>query len=240
MASDLAVAETPPKYHGSGRHVDVIILMSMVATVASFAEALVHGGWIAGTIVTSLLTIAWLVYAFAIDNRFLVDLWLFGITAGLAELASDCVIVHRNILVYAGGGPFVACSPLYMPFGWATELAEFAFLAHVLLWHLGWSVPRTMIVTALVSASQMPLSEYLARSAHLWHYQDVPMFLNTVPYFIISTEFLVALPLPLITNFLHRVKERSRLISMWWGVAMGLLLGVWILIAASISLWFFS
>lgn len=234
-----AEAGDRPKPHGSGRHVDFILLVSLVATSASIAEALAHAGWLGGTIVTALLTLTWLIYAYAIGNRFLVALWIFGIAAGMTELWADCDVVERGILVYAGGGPFIACSPLYMPFGWATELAELGFLAHFLLWHLHWPMKRSILVTALVSASQMPLSEYLARSAGLWHYQHVSMLFGAVPYFIIASEFLAALPLAPIAAFLHRVKEPARPISMWWAVAVGLLLGVWIRIAAAISLWLF-
>jgi len=217
-----------------------VMLALVLGTIAAILEAYVDGGWIAATAVTALLNVSWLYYSIAFGNRYMLALWFFGVVAGFVELWSDCAAVERNILVYDHGGPFIACSPVYMPFGWATELAELGFIARVLLHHVGLSVPIAMLATATFGALQMPLGEYLARSSGLWYYQNVPMLFGVVPYLVISSEFLIAAPLPLIARFLHRTKEVDDTITLWWTIPLGLLFGLWIRIAAQISLELFG
>jgi hypothetical protein len=161
-------------------------------------------------------------FAIATSDRFLPRLLLFGLAAGIVELAADCWLVRSTAsLVYPNAEPMIACSPLYMPLAWAVVLTQVGYL--------GWLISRrermweAIVLTFVIGILFIPLFEHFAKGAGWWYYRDVPMLGNT-PLYIILGEGLICMTLPAFFAFeAHRTIAKA--------VVLGAIQGAWIWIA---------
>lgn len=194
------------------------VLFTMSFSIITVINALIHGGWLLATITAFIVFGLYLLYIWRYRDEFLTKLVLFGLAAGMVELLADCWSTKVGWLVYYPGGPFVMCSPLYMPLGWAIMMVQIGYLGWLFVQK--WGLPIAMLATGLVGAINIPINEYLAKSALLWYYQNVPMLFGVVPYAVIFAECLICLVLPPIVLL---VKKHS-----WrWSILLGVAEGFW-------------
>lgn len=157
------------------------------------------------------------------------NLLVFGLVAGLTELAADRWLVSvTDTLHYARWGPFLVDSPAYMPMSWAGILLSMGFL--------GWAVARThgygvgIAVATVVSGVYVPTFEALAHYAGWWTYDNCHRW-GVVPWYIIVGEALIgAAMVPLVAGVVGR---GSGLVG--W-VVRGVLAGLWIWVAYAVAL----
>ncbi len=187
----------------------------LIANAVSIAFALVsashHLGWKAATasVVVEMAMLAW--FCLRHPEPLFKKLFIFGLVAGFTELINDTWLIHRNILVYDPGGPFVIDTPLYMPFSWALIFVTNGTVALWLYEKLGgWKAAAAM---AVISGLYIPGFEAIAAKADWWYYRDVPMLFGLAPLFVVLGEALLALPLP---------KMASVMSKKGWGVVVGL------------------
>lgn len=157
------------------------------------------------------------------------NLLIFGVAAGLTELAADWWLVSKtDTLHYAKWGPFLIDSPAYMPLSWAGILLSMGFL--------GWAVSQKhglavgVLVAAVVSGLYVPTFEALAHFAGWWTYDHCNR-LGVVPWYIIVGEALIGAAMPLLVSGV--VAARSGIIG--W-VIRGIAAGLWIWVAYFIAL----
>lgn len=152
-------------------------------------------GWIAATVSVVLESALLAVFCLRHREPLFAHLFIFGLVAGWVELANDTWLIDsQKVLVYYGGGPFVLSTPLYMPFSWALIFVTTGVIGLWLWQRLGpWRAAAAM---AVIGSLYIPVFEALAAHAHWWYYQNVPMLLNTAPWFVILGEALLVLPLP--------------------------------------------
>ncbi len=171
-----------------------ILVANVVSLVIAGAAAALHLGWRAASasVVLELAMLA--VFCFRHSEPLFSRLFVFGLAAGFAELVNDTWLIHRHLLVYDPGGPFIIDTPLYMPFSWALI---FVTNGTVALWFQqklgGWKAALAM---AAASGLYIPGFEAIAAKADWWYYQNVPMLLGLAPLFVVLGEALLALPLP--------------------------------------------
>lgn len=143
---------------------------------------------------------------------------LLGLVGGWVELLTDAWLVRStHTLFYPENEPMVLDSPLYMPFAWTLVLAQLGIVGRWLAQRM--SLVKASVATALLGGSMIPLYEHLADGAGYWWYADTPMVMDA-PYYIIVSEFLLALPLV----WLGTVAEARR----WrFSAVLGLVAGLW-------------
>jgi hypothetical protein len=176
--------------------------------------------------ITSVLYIAHVQWR---KHSVLTQLLVFGIGAGLAELAADWWLVSvTRTLHYAQWGPFLIDSPSYMPLSWAGILLSMGWL--------GWVVQRRfgmlagMAAATVVTGVYVPVFEGLAHYAGWWTYSDCRMW-GPVPWYIIIGEALVGLSLtPLVKHVLAGSGIKVAFVS-------GLGAGLWIWAAYAVGMW---
>ena len=135
------------------------VLFTMSFSIITVINALIHGGWLLATITAFIVFGLYLLYLWRYRDEFLTKLMLFGLAAGLVELLADCWSTKVGWLVYYPGGPFVMCSPLYMPLGWAIMMVQIGYLGWLFVQK--WGLPIAMLMTGLVGAINIPINEYL-------------------------------------------------------------------------------
>jgi hypothetical protein len=157
------------------------------------------------------------------------NLLIFGLVAGLTELAADWWLVSiTKTLAYAKWGPFLVDSPAYMPLSWAGILLSMGFL--------GWGISRKhglvigTLVATVVTGIYVPTFEMLAHYAGWWTYDNCRRW-GAVPWYIIVGEALIGASLtPLVAGV---VAKQSSLLS--W-VVRGVIAGLWIWVAYFLAL----
>lgn len=198
----------------------------VLVVVWNFTSSLLGAGWIAASVITGIILLLYAGYAWRYRDVLLCRCLAFGLAAGWVELLADCWLVQNTgTLVYIKGGPFVMCSPLYMPFAWANVLTYFSCLSY---WCLKqWGVTLTSLIVALLGAVNIPLYEHWAKGADWWFYQHTPMLGHT-PIYIIMGEFLIVLALPLMLCWVEK--------SPWsWIIVLGSLQGLWIWVGYALA-----
>jgi hypothetical protein len=185
------------------------------AVASSFARA----GWLTATGLVTLVLALDLVFVAWRRDGLLGRLLVLCLVAGFVELAADHWLIRSSgTLDYTPGGPFVASSPLYMPFGWAGALFQLSYLGVRLAERR--PVWLACVIVGLVGAVNIPIYEHCARAAGWWAYKNTPM-LGNAPHYIILGELLAVLLLPL---FARAAVRRP----LGWSVALGLGYGVWL------------
>jgi hypothetical protein len=154
--------------------------------------------------------------------RWSTNLYVFGQAVGWTELLADAWLVqHTQTLVYPSGGPFVWCSPLYMPFAWGGLLTSNILLGVVI--HRRTSLLRASLLITVLTGIYIPAYEYIAHASGWWSYRDTPMLFDVVPIYIVLGEALVGVPLVWVGTRLEQVTAaRAALL----GCAVGLLIFV--------------
>ncbi|HVZ55326.1 MAG TPA: FAD-dependent oxidoreductase [Chitinophagaceae bacterium] len=171
---------------------------------------------------------AWLSsYALAEQDYFLGRLLVFGLTAGIVELAADHWLVDGiHGLVYPHAEFRLWSSPLYMPFAWAVVLIQVGYFGFLFSRRHGlWA---SYLFTFLLGMCFIPLFEWLARYASWWHYHKSLPGVARTPYFIILGEGLICMVLPAIYN---KAWKRTHLDP----VINGALFGIWIFLSYFIA-----
>lgn len=149
------------------------------------------------------------------------NLLVFGIAAGVTELAADWWLVSiTGTLHYAKWGPFLVDSPAYMPLSWAGILLSMGFLGWA--FSLRHGMVKGVLLSALVSGLYVPTFEALAHYAGWWTYDNCRR-LGVVPWYIIVGEALIGGAMPLLVRGV--VTKRSDLLG--W-VVRGVIAGAWI------------
>lgn len=159
----------------------------------------------------------------------LARLFLFGLVAGVLELATDAAGERfAHSLVYPPREPLLWASPAYMPLSWALVLTELGYLA----WRLRTLVPApplgpAMAITGLWAGLNIPLYEELAYHAGWWHYTNT-LHIGHTPIYVPLFEGLIGAALPLLVGNLPRLAPRAVL-------ARGIALGAWMPCAALLA-----
>jgi hypothetical protein len=129
--------------------------------------------------------------AYTIRRRdsLMAHLMIFGLVAGVAELAADAWLVAgtRTLDYSIGGGPMLWRSPLWMPIAWEIVAVQFGYIGLRLAdrWDgLG------LLAAGLLGAVNIPFYEEMARRTNWWSYSNCRMLSHT-PYYIIAGEYLI-------------------------------------------------
>ena len=207
----------------------LLFLVNVVGLIWAAIDAYFDWGpWSAWAcvIITSVMYLAHVTWR---GRDILKNLLVFGIAAGLTELAADWWLVKiTKTLDYAKWGPFLVESPAYMPMSWAGILLSMGFL--------GWAVSQKhgmtvgIIVAAVVSGIYVPTFEGLAHYAGWWTYDNCAR-LGVVPWYIIVGEALIGGAMPLLVSGV--IAPTAGIIG--W-VARGVVAGLWIWVAYFIAL----
>lgn len=153
-------------------------------------------------------------------SRWLLNITVSGIAAGITELAADAWLVSATgTLVYPQDGPSIALSPAYMPLAWFGMLSGGGALGVAL--RKRWSLAPASAAVALALGVYIPFYEMLAARAGWWHYRGCALSLGPVPAYIVIGEVLIALPLVPVTERLIHARTR-------FAAAVGVGLGLWI------------
>lgn len=150
------------------------------------------------------------------------NLLIFGLVAGLTELAADWWLVGTTkTLTYAKWGPFLVDSPAYMPMSWAGILLSMGFLGWAI--SLKHGMAMGVLVSTVVSGLYVPTFEGLAHYAGWWTYSNCNMLFGVVPWYIIVGEALIGGAMPLLVTGV--VAKTS---TVWGWVVRGIIGGLWI------------
>ncbi len=143
-------------------------------------------------------------------------LMLYGLVAGLVELAADAWLVdHTHTLDYSiGGGPMLWRSPLWMPMAWEVVVVQFGYVGLRLYERFGFA---GLLMNGVLGAVNIPYYEEMARLIHWWRYSGCRMISGT-PYYIILGEFGIAVALGWLA---HRLRKGGALTALLCGVAGG-------------------
>lgn len=229
MRSRVSAAPSPPQPDPITRDDWLLFVVNVVGLVwAGIDAALDLGPWSAWAcvVLTSLLYLAHVQWR---GRDILKNLLIFGIAAGLTELAADWWLVSiTKTLHYTQWGPFLVDSPAYMPLSWAGILLSMGFLGWVVSQKRG--VLVGCLVAAVVSGLYVPTFEALAHYAGWWTYDNCAL-LGVVPWYIIVGEALIGFAMPLLVSGV--VALGSGFIG--W-VVRGIAAGLWIWVAYFIAL----
>ena len=130
-------------------------------------------------------------YVYLHRDGLLLRFMIFGLFAGLSELAADAWLVDfTHTLDYSiGGGPMLWRSPLWMPFAWQVVAVQFGYLGLRLQEHFG---RFGLVIIGMLGAVNIPYYEEMARRLHWWRYSGCHLLSGT-PLYIILGEFLIAI-----------------------------------------------
>jgi hypothetical protein len=202
----------------------LFVLMALCHLVA----ALLARGWITAAISDGVILcyLAGMLWARPAWRPLIGRLLLFGLVAGIVELATDAAgeqVAHS--LVYPVGEPMLWRSPLYMPISWMVVLTLLGYLG----WRLAGLAPL-WLATALAALAGMliiPFYEESAWYAGWWRYTTLPRLGHT-PVYVFAFEGAVVAALPLLLRGFERLAP-ARV------VVRGLLLGAWMPLVAFVT-----
>ncbi len=199
------------------RHVLVASLAGLLASLGSMA---LLPGWVGATVAVGQGALVCLRMLHKRRSRWLANLVVAGLTAGVVELVADHWLVHGTRTLLYPEGPSVAASPIYMPFAWLGMLCAGLALGLVLR-RRGASFASATGCVVLMLGGYIPLFEAIADRAGWWVYRDCPRLLDTVPHYIVLGEILLAAPLVWLG-------ERLRTAGALGAVSLGFAQGAWI------------
>lgn len=150
-------------------------------------------------------------------SRWLANIVVFGLAAGLAELAADAWLVRGVEVLRYPAGPALLASPAYMPVAWLGMLSAGIALGEVLRRRLPLAASSVLVAAAM--GVYVPLYEALAAHAGWWTYERGPRAIGAVPVFIVLGEVLLALPLVAVSGRLTRAGAAE---AAGWGALQGL------------------
>jgi hypothetical protein len=122
-------------------------------------------------------------------DSLMAHLMIFGLVAGVAELAADAWLVTgtRTLDYSIGGGPMLWRSPLWMPITWEIVAVQFGYIGLRLADR--WGGPG-LLAAGFLGAVNIPFYEEMARRTNWWSYSNCRMLSHT-PYYIIAGEYLI-------------------------------------------------
>jgi len=155
-------------------------------------------------------------FTFVRRDALLARFLLFGVVAGVTELAADAWLVdYTCTLDYSiGGGPMIWRSPLWMPLAWEVVAVQFGYIG-LRLWERFGKTGLVMI--GLLGAINIPFYEEMARRINWWQYSGCRMISYT-PLYIILGELGIAVAFASLARTLRRDSWRLALVT---GVAGG-------------------
>jgi hypothetical protein len=159
-----------------------------------------------------------LLLAFVVWRRdgLLARLMLFGLVAGVVELAADAWLVDStHTLDYSvGGGPMLWRSPVWMPLAWEVVAVQFGYLGLRLREGFG---DLGLAAIGLLGAVNIPYYEEMARRIHWWRYSGCRMISGT-PYYIIVGELMIAISFAVLVRNFRKANAGAAMLA---GVAAG-------------------
>jgi hypothetical protein len=201
-----------------GKRFKFVVFTMVLSLAGSIVSAVIDGGWVSATVLNVIVDLVIIGYIVRERDALLLKLLLMGMAGGFVELMfADPWAVRSGTLVYEGTGPFIIDSPVYMPLGWAYVLLQIGYLAWWVLEQRGFAA--AVAVAAVLGGTNIPIYEMLAKDAHWWYYQHVPMMFGA-PYYVILGEAFIGLALPFIVRPLA-----SR--AWTWSIPLGIVLGLW-------------
>ena len=201
----------------------LFILLMMVVTVGfALLDAWLHLGYASASVLAIGMFTVIALHAKKWQDAFLQKFLLFGLFAGLTELAADNWLVNGiQSLFYPAQQAHIWASPFYMPLAWAVILVEVGYLGGLL--GRGKSLAVNIAISFVIGVMFIPVFETCAKYAGWWYYESSSKFLET-PWYIILGEGLICAALPLV---FHKVVRKT-----WLGSAgMGIVMGLWIFAA---------
>jgi hypothetical protein len=201
----------------------VFILFTMVCTLGfALLDAWLHLGYASASVLAIGMYSIIAFHAYKWQDGFLKKLLLFGLIAGVTELAADNWLVNGiNSLFYPAQQAHIWASPFYMPLAWAVILIQVGYLGGLL--GMRKSLPVTVGISFIIGMLFIPVFETCAKFAGWWYYESSTKIFDT-PWYIILGEGLICAALPLI---FHKIPRKS-----WPGTAlMGIFQGLWIFAA---------
>ena len=202
----------------------LFVLMALCHLVA----ALLARGWMTAAISDGIILcyLAGLLWSRPDWRPLIARLLLFGLVAGIVELATDAAgqqVAHS--LVYPTGEPMLWQSPLYMPVSWMVVLTLLGYLG----WRLSGLLPLWLATAlgALAGALIIPFYEESAWYAGWWRYTTLPRLGHT-PVYVFVFEGAIVAALPLLLRGVERLAPARVVIR-------GLLLGAWMPLVAFIT-----
>lgn len=203
-----------------------VLLTIGILFVGAVAASLHPWGWWTAALITAFVSVLIGGFIAVCRDALLFRFLVVAAVCGWVELFADWYFIEVvPALVYPPQGPFVASSPLYMPFGWLVVLWQLGLVARWM--DRRWGLAAATIGACLIGGLNMPFYEYLAERAGWWHYQGVSGIGNA-PFFVIVAEALTVAALPLA----FRITERKRPLV---AIGVGTALGAWIFVAAQIG-----
>ena len=205
----------------SGKQRTILIFITLgYIIVGALISSYLGIGWITAAFLTFSTIAAFLVFAYVKKDKLLAHILVFAIIAGFTELLADYWLINGiQRLVYIDAGPFVAASPLYMPFAWAFVLTQLGYLGWLLSYR--WNLWKAMLFSAICGGVIIPYYEFLAKNANWWYYRLPEKQLLNTPYLIILGEAIIIGILP----FVFRKIEKLKLIH---SIILGIFVGLWI------------
>ena len=201
----------------------VFILLTMVMTLAfALVDAWLHLGYASASVLAIGMFLLIGFHAVKWQDGFLKKLLLFGLVAGITELAADNWLVNGiHSLFYPAEQTHIWASPFYMPLAWAVILIQVGYLGGLL--GMRKSLGLKVGISFVIGMMFIPVFETCAKYAGWWYYESASKFLET-PWYIILGEGLICAALPII---FHKIYRKT-----WPGtVLMGILQGLWIFAA---------
>lgn len=184
-------------------------------------------GWITALLNDLVLTGYMLALAARREWRPLLGrLFVFGLAAGILELATDAAGEQfARSLIYPVGTPLLWASPVYMPLSWALVFMQVGYLG----WRLRGvvSLRWAMVLCGLWAAANIPFYEEMAYYAGWWRYALAPRLGHT-PLYVLLFEGLIGASLPLLLGGVERRAWRS-------AAVLGVAEGLWMPVAALFS-----
>lgn len=202
----------------------LFILMALCHLVA----AVLARGWMTAALSDGIVLtyLAGLLRARPLWRPLIGRLLLFGLVAGIVELATDTAgeQVARS-LVYPAGEPMIWQSPAYMPVSWMVVLTLLSYLG----WRLAGLLPlwQAAVFGGLAGMLIIPFYEESAWYAGWWRYTTLPRIGHT-PLYVFFFEGGIVAVLPLLMRGLERLALR-------WVLIRGLVLGGWMPLIAFIA-----
>jgi hypothetical protein len=126
-----------------------------------------------------------------------------------SQLNAWLVDYTRTLDYSIGGGPMIWRSPLWMPLAWEVVAVQFGYIGLRLCERFG---KIGLLMIALLGAINIPFHEEMARRIHWWQYSGCHM-ISFTPWYIILSEFGIALAFALLARTLRRGSWREAVIA---------------------------
>ena len=172
-----------------------LILGSMVPAVGMLILfSTILPGVFGGYVWSFVLSAAFLGFAIVKKDKAFFKVIFFSYAAGIAELLPDHWLVAYTGTLFYPDQIKIYSSPLYMPFAWSVVLIQLGYIGWLFGRKFGkWTASFAMVALGIAI---IPLYEHWAINAGWWHYENSPMFIGEIPYYIMLAEGLLMFTIP--------------------------------------------